>query len=155
MIRMTPSEFARFARRRPDDLPTGPTAPVAGEADLFAGAEPAAQTRPRKPRRQPESGLVHACLDLLRARGAFVWRVSGGLLRRDGRTIRLSPPGTPDIVGMLACGRFVGVECKTATGSLQQSQREWHTRAARMAPGAVVLVVRSAGELDAAIKKSM
>lgn len=41
----------------------------------------------------------------------------------NGRMVRFNPPGTPDIVGLIAPeGRFVGIEVKTATGKQRPEQ---------------------------------
>ena len=91
--------------------------------------------------------LVRACLEYLRLRGIHAWQAQAGAVQtRQGRWVRLSPAGTPDILAILPPGgRLMGVEVKTGTGRRNKAQRAWHEAATRA--GALVLTVRDVREL--------
>jgi hypothetical protein len=63
-----------------------------------------------------ETELVRQCLALLGLRGVFAWRNNSGAFVRDQgearRYFRAGAVGSPDILGVLPGGRFLGVECK-------------------------------------------
>ena len=68
-----------------------------------------------------ENQVTAACFRYLQLRGAFVWRNQSRTINMPGVGGKLRPmffglPGSPDILGMLAGGRFVGVECKQPLG---------------------------------------
>jgi len=70
---------------------------------------------------RPENQVVSACLAWLKLQGAFVWRNNSRTVMVPGkggtpRPMFFGLPGSPDILGMLPGGRFVGVECKRALG---------------------------------------
>ncbi len=71
-----------------------------------------------------EATLVHAVLKLYGARhGLRVARINTGAAMLHGRFVRFNPPGTADIVGILApLGRIVMIECKSATGKQRKAQ---------------------------------
>lgn len=91
--------------------------------------------------------LVRACLEYLRLRGIHAWQAQAGAVRtRQGRWVRLSPAGTPDILGIVpGSGRLIGIEVKTGKGRRNKAQRAWHEAALRA--GALVLTVRDVREL--------
>ena len=112
-----------------------------------------------------EQSIVNACLDLLRHRGAFAWRVNQGAVKTEGRFIRFNRvEGVSDIVGMLpagvtydgeltilAAGRFLAVEAKRP-GLGKRSKPEPHQQAFldRVAAcGGLALCVTGVAELDA------
>lgn len=101
-------------------------------------------------RKPTEADVLRACLQLLAVRGVFAWRNNSGNVPVGNRLVRLAPPGTPDILGILPGGRLLAVEVKTATGKLRPSQRAWAEAARGL--GAAVLLARSAGELDDQLK---
>lgn len=68
-----------------------------------------------------ENQVTAACMAYLNLIGAFVWRNNSRTLMVAGKGGRPRPmffglPGSPDIVGILPGGRFVGVECKRPLG---------------------------------------
>ena len=70
------------------------------------------------------------------------WRANAGVVRRSGRTIRLAPEGTPDIMGVLAPdGRSVAIEIKMPRGVVGPAQVRRLGELA--AAGALVGVARS------------
>ena len=82
-----------------------------------------AARRPRNPQpkqaiiKHSERQILRACLHLLliSPEVAFAWRQNTGAARLENRFVRFSFMGCSDIIGMLADGRFLAVECK-ATG---------------------------------------
>jgi hypothetical protein len=58
--------------------------------------------------------------------------------------------GSPDLVGGVG-GRFAGIELKSATGTLEESQRRWH--GAARGRGLAVMRCRSVAEVKAAIER--
>lgn len=119
-----------------------------------------AAARSRKVRRNgrrqnAETVLMRACLDWIALHPGIVpkaWRNNSGLavLRRGG-AIQLAPIGSPDIVGFLADGRFVGIECKLPGEEPSEEQAEFLGLIQRS--GGVALVVRGVDELDADLKR--
>lgn len=74
-----------------------------------------------------EADLVKACLQLLRLRGIFAFRVNCGAVlgthRGKRRFVRFtSVPGVSDILGVLPGGRLLCVEAKGPKGKLRASQ---------------------------------
>lgn len=74
-----------------------------------------------------ESALVSACLLALSAAGCLVWRNNTGVLpNRGGRPVRFGLcVGSSDIIGVTPDGRFLAIECKTATGQPTNAQRRF------------------------------
>lgn len=68
---------------------------------------------------------------ILRAVGALpyarVWRVNVGVFRHlhSDQVIRVGLPGMADLSGILACGRRLEIEVKSARGRLSEPQRRW------------------------------
>lgn len=64
----------------------------------------------------PEAEVLKTCLALLRAHGVFAWRNNSGQFvgehKGKRRCVRFGLPGSPDILGVLPCGRFLGLEVK-------------------------------------------
>jgi hypothetical protein len=68
-----------------------------------------------------ENAVQSACFKFLQLRGAFVWRNQTRTFQVPGKGGRMRPmfvgtPGSPDIMGILPGGRFIGVECKQPLG---------------------------------------
>lgn len=98
-----------------------------------------------------ETALVHACLDLLRMRGCFVWRQNSGGVRATykgkSRFFRFNhATGCSDIIGMMPDGRFLAVECKLP-GKLLTTHQAAFLDAVR-ATGGVALVATCLRDLD-------
>lgn len=112
------------------------------------------RTATKKPH-QLESDIQRAILAALTLRRIWCWRVnSGAMVVGEGaarRFVKLSPPGTPDILGVLpdGSGCLFGLEVKTATGKQSAAQIAWQKRAE--ASGVRYRVVRSVAEALAAI----
>jgi len=105
-------------------------------------------------RRNDETLLYAAIQEVMDARPGIVaraWRNNSGLavLRRGG-ALALAPKGSPDFVGFLVDGRFLGIEVKLEGEELRPDQDEW--RELIQASGGVHLVVRSREECAAALE---
>ncbi len=100
---------------------------------------------------------------LLRASelGAMVWRQNSGLFRalRSERRVRSTTNGCADILGLISLsvprlhelgipriGAFLSIETKTATGTLEPSQREF--RAGVESRGGLYFIAREPGHVD-------
>lgn len=96
-----------------------------------------------------ESALTAAVLRALgQLPGVTVWRCNSG---RRGR-VHLAPAGTPDVIGYLRGGRFIGIETKASHGDectcrSCTAQRAWAARA--KACGVIYARVRT---LDQAVE---
>ena len=85
------------------------------ESDVF---------RPRRKRRKPERSVQQACFAWLRQRGALVAITDASAAYRAGAFFGdCVPAGWPDITGLLADGRFIGVECKAKGGRQSDAQK--------------------------------
>lgn len=101
-----------------------------------------------------ESQIQGDCLDWLAWHQILAFRVNSGqvlVANRNGspRMIKLAPPGTADIIGMLPGGRFLAVECKTRKGKQTPEQEEFEQRV--LANGGVYVLARSSEDLEKAL----
>ena len=76
------------------------------------------------PSDRKEANIVNDCLVALSAAGCMAWRNNTGAMRdTTGRLVRFGlHVGSSDIVGICTDGRFLAVECKTATGRTTPAQ---------------------------------
>ena len=96
-----------------------------------------------------ESAIVAQCLEWLALRRIFAWRNNTGSATVDGRFIRYGHPGSGDILGVLPDGRFLSVECKTATGRQSKAQKLFQKMVESR--GGVYVLARSSDDLERAI----
>ena len=98
----------------------------------------------------PESAVLRACLDYLRLRGHFVFRVNNGACKTErGGFVRFTDIlGLPDIIGILPDGRFLGVECKSKTGKQTDWQKIFEKDTTER--GGVYVLARSVEDLQEA-----
>jgi hypothetical protein len=115
--------------------------------------KPAARRKPRRQARPPapEAEVLRQCLRLLELRGIPHWRNNTGGVRRGKRYVAFGTPGAPDVMGILAGGRLLCLECKGTTGRLSAAQKAWLKRAE--AAGALVVVARSVEDLAEALDR--
>lgn len=99
----------------------------------------------RKKKKAPEGQVLRDCLKLLKDLSIFAWRNNSGSMQVGGRYIKFGKAGSSDIIGMLPCGRFLGIECKSKTG--RQSKNQIMFQKQVEANGGLYLLVRSAAEL--------
>ena len=99
----------------------------------------AARQKPKR-RRQPETDILGACLDLCRLHRAVAWaeRLNSGAGMVRGQWVEWGWPGAPDIIGQLRApggakpndfhspmaGRMFLCEVKTRRGALSGDQRK-------------------------------
>jgi hypothetical protein len=93
-----------------------------------------------------EANVLNDCLIALSKAGCVVWRNNTGALKDDtGRLIRYGLcKGSSDIIGIAPDGRFLAVECKTATGRVRPEQMQF-IDAVRLA-GGLAGIARSADD---------
>jgi len=73
-----------------------------------------------------EIELQREILSYLSARGICAWRANSGYVKKN---VKLSPDGTPDVIGYLPDGRFLGIEVKLPGKKLRNSQELWLAKA--------------------------
>jgi Holliday junction resolvase len=98
----------------------------------------------------PESAVLRACLDYLRLRGHFVFRVNGGGFetKRGGFVRCTDISGVADIVGITDNCQPLAVECKSAKGKLSITQKVF--KEAWIERGGVYVLARSVEDLQEA-----
>ena len=99
---------------------------------------------------KPESRVLRACLDYLRLRGHFVFRVNCGAFKTDrgGYFKSTDIPGVSDIIGIAKDGRGLAVECKSDKGKLSELQKAFGEKYREA--GGVFIVARSVEDLQEA-----
>lgn len=97
-----------------------------------------------------ESAIVYACLEHLALRGIFSWRNNTGAVEVEGRYIRYGLPGSPDILGILPDGKFLGVECKTPEGRQRRLQKRF--QGATEENRGIYILARSSADLASALE---
>jgi hypothetical protein len=96
-----------------------------------------------------ESDVLSQCLSYLRVKGFWVWRNNTGAARASGgRYVPFGLIGSPDIIGVLPDGRFLGVECKSPSGRQSAAQKDFQRKAEER--GALYILARSVDDLTAA-----
>lgn len=95
-----------------------------------------------------EAHVVH---DILEAWGAHprvrIARINTGAAVVRGRLVRFGVPGTADICGLIAPdGRFLAIECKSATGKQRAEQRRFERVVSAM--GGIYILARSVADVD-------
>lgn len=98
-----------------------------------------------------EAHLVH---EILKNWGAHprlrIARVNTGAAVVKGRLVRFGVPGTADICGVLApAGRFLAIECKSATGKQRKAQVTFQRVVEAM--GGIYVLARSVDDVDRAL----
>jgi hypothetical protein len=91
-----------------------------------------------------ESDIVKNCLTYLRLKNHMAWRNNTG---RRGR-ISFGLRGSPDIIGIMPDGRFLGVECKVEGGTQSPEQADFQRHATER--NALYIVARSLDDIIAA-----
>ena len=92
-----------------------------------------------------ESEIQKQILSWLEFSGIEAWRQNSG---KGKHNMYLAPAGTPDIIGYMPDGRFIGIEVKQPTEQQTDNQVEWMEKAIKA--GCVVFVAHS---LDEAIRE--
>ncbi len=116
-------------RRLSDDHPRAPALPQERLATKKA-------TKPRTTNGFSSEGkFTSAAMNVLKSmpRCKF-WRANVGR----ARGVSFGEAGQPDIMGLLAGGRFIGIELKQVGGKLSSVQEKWHREARSL--GCIVLV---------------
>ena len=70
-----------------------------------------------------ESELQKLCTErLLKHPEVYGWRNNTGAVKTGKRFIKYGFPGSPDFIGLLSNGRFIGVEFKSEKGKQSENQ---------------------------------
>lgn len=97
-----------------------------------------------------ESDIQAQILRYLNSRpDVYAWRNQSGATRVQGRFLRFGCPGSADILGVWAPGRFLAVEVKAERGVLSPGQRAWGARVQRY--GGLYVVARSVADVVQAL----
>lgn len=108
--------------------------------DLSKSKPPVFKTR--------ESAVKAACMGWLAQHKIFIWRNNTGSYKtQTGHWVAYGFKGSPDIIGMTKTGRFLGIECKSDTGTLRPEQKAF--RDATALNGGLYIVARSIDDLEA------
>lgn len=92
-----------------------------------------------------EQDIVRSIIEAVNASGlAQVWRCQSGRVRVRRGWMHLAPAGTPDVVGWMRDGRFLGLEVKKPGEKPTELQEQ--RRQEIIADGGVAAVVRSVVE---------
>ena len=94
-----------------------------------------------------ESEIQKQVIAYLKVCGFMVYRMNSGYVKKN---VKLSPPGTPDILVISPYGKIYWLEIKTATGQLRDSQKEMHEKLRSY--GQEILVIRSVKDVQEIIK---
>jgi hypothetical protein len=105
----------------------------------------------------PEGRIVQAILDYLWVKNIYAWqnRTGATKIHRQGYTdgfIRFGKPGSADILGVTPDGRFLAIECKTATGRVTPMQAEFLEDIRRS--NGVAFVARSVEDVIAKLEEA-
>ena len=77
---------------------------------------------------KPHNELLKAAMEYLELRGVFAWpNNTGGAMVKGGHFMRFGTRGSPDIIGILPGGRFLGVEIKVGRDRLSKAQHVFAT----------------------------
>lgn len=69
-----------------------------------------------------ESQLVNEIYRYYYNSNVFLWRANCGKFRHGGSWIKPNIDGTPDLIGFMQPGKFVGIECKFGKGEQKDTQ---------------------------------
>ena len=67
-----------------------------------------------------ESEIQKEVVKYLKDRNCLVFRMNSGYIRKN---VKLSPPGTPDLLVITRSGKVIWLEIKTETGKLNPKQK--------------------------------
>ena len=96
-----------------------------------------------------ENAIKRSILEYLKYRGIPATKHRSGTIFMHGRVIELGEAGWPDIIGVLPGGAFIGIEVKTKTGKVEESQQKKIMELQNK--GALIYVVHSLKELEEAL----
>ena len=68
-----------------------------------------------------EAEIQKSIVDFLKAKGYLVFRMNSGYIRKN---VKLSPPGTPDLLVIMRDGKVLWIEVKTETGVCNENQNK-------------------------------
>ncbi len=102
----------------------------------------------------PEKVIQASILQWLQETDVLHWRQNSGVVFAGGRMIRLGEEGLPDIVCVIhPHGRLLGLEVKSASGSLRPAQKEFMVKL--KANGGEYKVVRTLEQAKNAVAKCL
>jgi hypothetical protein len=110
------------------------------------------------PNTTSERQIQHEILSTLGSRPdlAMIWRNNTGKARSlhdPNVVVSFGVPGSPDIIGFLRNGRFLGIEVKAARGNQSEQQRRFQARCEQM--GGLYVLARSVDDAMTAVSKAL
>lgn len=98
-----------------------------------------------------ESQVVNACIRWLYVNKVFAWRNNSGSYKsQTGTYVRYGFKGSPDIIGILPNGQFLGIEAKYGKNKLSEDQQAFKSKA--LANNAVYITAYSVDDLENQLK---
>ena len=79
--------------------------------------------------------------------GIFGWHNNTGAYFRNNRMIKYGYEGSPDLIGIMQNGRFIGCETKIGKDKLREKQIIFHRQACRN--NALIFTARTMKEVEA------
>ncbi len=89
-----------------------------------------------------EAEIQKTIVDFLKAKDYLVFRMNSGYIRKN---VKLSPPGTPDLLVIMGDGKVLWIEVKTKTGGCNKNQINMISKLKGM--GQEVIVARCIDDL--------
>ncbi len=75
----------------------------------------------------------------------MIWKNSTGVAVADGRHVRYGLKGSPDIIGVIEGGIFLGIEVKTGSATQSPQQKKFQKRFEQL--GGLYIVARSTEDI--------
>lgn len=98
-----------------------------------------------------EIDLQKVILEYLNSRNIFAWRNNSGIAFYKHRVVSYGAVGSPDIIGIMPNGRFLGIEVKNKKGRLSENQKKFLYKIEQN--GGVAIVARSLDDVIKVIEK--
>jgi len=93
-----------------------------------------------------ENAIKRSILEYLKYRGIPATKHQSGTIFMHGRVIELGEAGWPDIIAILPGGRLLGIEVKTKTGSLEDTQKARFIELEKQ--GALIIIAQNVEDVE-------
>lgn len=92
-------------------------------------------------------------MQYLKYRNIKAWRNNTGAFLRGDRWVHFGIRGSPDIIGILPGGKFLGIEVKATRGKLSPDQERFMDDINRL--GGVTFIARSVKDVERGLSESL
>ena len=89
--------------------------------------------------------VANILLELGSRKDLMIWKNSTGVAVADGRHVRYGLKGSPDIIGVIEGGIFLGIEVKTGSATQSPHQKKFQKRFEQL--GGLYIVARSTEDI--------